>query len=168
MWKFADYLSQKNRDAVEHLKIIKHIIESGDFEVVDKTKERDDPYLFVFNPYKNLSFEGIRLYPMGDKIAFRIQKMENTEPYGRAYSLDIEELFEDLLSHNKKDEKIAHIISDTVNNEIKEFFKQSEKAEKDQIMSLNDPLDRVLVRSGGTDYSSGVSNGSQRTGNGVY
>lgn len=165
MWKFADYVSRKHREAISHLKLVRSICERFGLEAVDKTDERDDPYVFVYNPEDNLSFEGVRVYIIGDKLAYRVQKEATTHPYGKAYQLSVDELFEDLISDNIREEKIAELIGKTIVSEIKEFFARSAEAEKDAEFNDKDPLDRVLMRPHGTnDYSSGISDMSRRTG----
>lgn len=162
MWKFAEYISNKNRETVKQLGLVKTILERGGMRVKEHLEEKHDPYVFVFNPDRNLSFEGIRIYKIGDKMAFRVQKQETTHPYGRAYGLNIEEIFEALMGEEDMEEKrMAHQIGRTLINELQDFFLQSARAEKEQALKKQDPLDRVMMRTSGADYSHGLSNNSR-------
>lgn len=164
MWKFAEYISNKNRETVKQLGLIGSILERGGLKVKNHLEEKHDPYLFVFNPDKNLSFEGIRIYKIGDKMAFRVQKQEETHPYGRAYGLNVEEIFEDLMGEDMEDKAMAVKIGRTLISELQDFFLQSARAEKEQAAFKQDPMDRVMVRTSGADYSQNMSNPSKQSG----
>jgi hypothetical protein len=164
--RFAEYLNRKDREALKHLTIVKSILEKAGLDVVDKTKERADPHLFVYSTDGDLSFEGVRIYNIGDKLAFRVQKNVDTQPYGHAYGIDIEELYEDMLGDDLEDKKIALEIGKAVIKEIKEFFTQSAKSEKELLSIRKDPLDRVMVRGSGSDYSNMMS--ADKKGGNIY
>lgn len=155
---FYEFVDAQQRRAKKHLKIIKEILEQADLQVVDKLEERKDPYIFVFSPHKNLSFEGVRIYEVGGELAYRIQKEPDTHPYGKAYVLPVEEMFNDLLGEEgMNDKKIAKEISESIVKELKDFFKKSYEAENSG-PPREDPLDQVNMRSTGTDYSNKVMN----------
>jgi len=153
MFDFMSYISRRNQQVIEHLKLVKEILGKGGLEVRDNTSENADPYLFVFNPQSNLSFDGIRIYNIGNKLAFRAQKHEDTEPFGKAYGLNVEKLFEDMMTDDTEDKKMAVDIAKAIIAEVKMFFKESWKAENDPELAKKDPLDRILVRTAGHDYS---------------
>ena len=157
MEKFLEFVDKKKRDAKKHLKIVKKMFESNGIHVKSYLND-DDPYIYVVAPNRSLSFEGIRIYQIGDRIAFRVQREEATHPFGKAYLLDIEEMFSDFMSDNIKEEEAGHKVVKAVINEVKLFFEKSLDAEKDveqgDIEVDGDPLDRTMIPTTGTDYSS--------------
>jgi len=159
---FYEFVDAKQRKAKKHLELVKQLLERGGFQIVDKLEERNDPYIFVFNPEGNLSFEGVRIYEIGGDIAYRIQKEADTHPYGKAYSIPIEKMFNDLLGEDEmNDEKMAEEIAKSVIGEVKDFFKKSYDAEKKGPPQL-DPLGQVHMRSTGTDYANQVTDVGKR------
>ncbi len=156
MQTFNEYVDKKERESKKHLKIVKKALESSDYKVSEHLTD-DDPYIFVFSPEKNLSFEGVRVYKIAGSFAYRIQKEEKTQPFGDAYPLDIEEMFEDLMTDNHNPEKAGKEVVKAISETIKKFFTGTAKAEKDLMSSefdRNNPMGQVAVRSGDTDYSS--------------
>jgi len=155
MIKFIEFIDKKERETKKQLKIIEQILLSNGMTVKNHLDD-DDPFLFVYNPSKNTFFEGIRIYKVGDQISFRVQKEASTEPFGRAYPMDIETMFEDLISDYKPEEAGKKIIS-AVTTEVKKFFNRSAIAEKDLRDKEfdRDPWGKVVVRSSdyGMDYS---------------
>lgn len=154
---FGSFIDKKQREAMKQLKIIEQMLSSQGFSVRNYLNEgdEDDPYVFVYNPNKNTTFEGVRIYKIGDIISFRIQKESETHPYGSAYSLDIEEMFDDLMSEENMDEiKAGKLIMKAVSKELNSFFNKSEEAEADQRAGMvSMPNDDIAIRSTGTDYS---------------
>jgi len=155
MIKFIEFIDRKEREAKKQLKIIEHILAKHGMKVKDHLDD-DDPFLFVYNPKKNTFFDGIRIYKIGDQIAFRIQKEEKTEPFGKAYGMDIEDMFTDLITDNKPEEAGKKIMQ-AVTTEVKKFFDKSALAERelrDREFDQN-PWGKVVVRSSdfGMDYS---------------
>jgi hypothetical protein len=158
MRTFVEFIDKKEREAKKHLKIVKKLLESQGMKVSDHLKA-DDPYIFVFNPGQNVSFNGIRVYQIGSQLAFRIQKEENTHPFGRAYSLPVEDMFEDLMSDHHKPEVAGKKVIQAVTEEVNNFFVKSAEAEKELLSSDfggNDPMKKLALRSTGTDYSNMV------------
>ena len=155
MEKFNEFVDKKEREAKHHLKTIKKLLAFEGLKVVDYLGE-EDPYIFVRNPGQNVTFDGIRIYQIGSQIAFRIQKEEGTEPFGKAYPLDIEKMFDDLMENNHKPEVAGKKVIEAVGNEIKQFFTRSAEAEKDlrgPEFSGNNPLGKIAIRSTGSDYA---------------
>lgn len=150
---FREFVDHKERENRRHLKIIKKLLEAKDFKVKGYV-ETDDPYIFVASTNKKTSFNGIRVYHIGSQIAFRVQNEADTHPYGKAYPLDIEEMFNDLLSDNKPKEAAQKVMTEVV-REIKRFFDSSAKAEG-EFEDATDPLDRLITKSTGTDYSNNL------------
>lgn len=156
---FGDFIDKKQRDSMKQLKIIEQMLTRQGFKVDDfMTEHEDDPYIFVQNPNRNTSFDGVRLYKIGETLAFRIQKESETHPYGNAYALEIEKMFDDLMSEEDMDEiKAGNLVMKAVAKELTSFFEKSENAEEEQRageLSMSD--DNVMIRSTGTDYSSQI------------
>ena len=160
MQHFREYIDKKNRRARHELEILKKVLETKKFSVADFMEE-DEPYIFVKAPTESdLSFDGIRLYKIGKTIAYRVQKEESTHPYGKAYMLDVEDMFKELLSEKKDEAKAGHEVIETIIKEVQRFFKKSQEAEE-QLRSGDmdqgkDPMGRVIMRgsASGSDYSS--------------
>jgi hypothetical protein len=115
-----------------------------------------DPYIFCYNPTKTGSFDGIRIYKIGNDLAFRVQKESKTHPYGSAYPLPIETMFYDFLADKDVDEKKAgKKIIEAVGKEIRKFFEKSLEADREKRDSdiEKDTAGNVMVRTSGTDYS---------------
>jgi hypothetical protein len=142
---FGEYLDKKHREARKQLGIIKEVLQKGGMRVVDHREgEEDDPFIFLFNPANEASFKGLRIYKIGDKIAFRIQREEKTHPYG-------------------KEEVAGKMVIEMVVKELRRFFTDSQKAEEENhtkdIAGNGDPLGKVLLQTVQTDYESSVTQG---------
>lgn len=155
MGNFKEFIDKKEREAKKQLKLIEKIFSSHGMQVSDHLNE-DDPYVFLANPEKNTFFDGVRIYKIGDQLAFRVQKESKTEPFGTAYPLPIEEMFSDLVSDHKPEEAGKKVIQ-AVLTELKNFFEKSAKAEKEIKASEleRNPWGKVVIRSSdyGVDYS---------------
>lgn len=152
MTRFNEFIDRKTREAQRQLKLLKQVLERNELQVKDFLDE-DEPYLFVRNPNK-ASFDGIRIYKKLDVISFRIQKEEATHPYGKAYLLDVEEMYADRIADGEGEKKAATEVMRMVAEEIKEFFAKSAEAEKDiRTAQFDDPYSKVTIKSTGTDYS---------------
>ena len=159
---FHEFVDSKQRKAKKHLEIVSKLLEENGFRIVNKLDERDEPHIFVYGQEENLSFDGIRIYEIGGDIAYRIQKEAHTHPYGKAYSIPIEKMFDDLLGEeDMTDEIMGKEIAQSVTSEIKDFFKQSYEAERKGPPEI-DPLGKVNMRSTGTDYANQVTNIANR------
>jgi hypothetical protein len=161
MNNFKEFVDKKGREALRQLKILQKLLEQKKLRVQNFLEE-DDPYIFVSSPSKNLSFDGIRIYKIGDDLAFRVQKEATTHPYGKAYLLDVEDMFNDLISDKKDEEAAGKEVVEAVAEQIVDFFKKSEKAEKElrssEIDQAKEP--KTIGSTTGTNYSSLIySNG---------
>lgn len=161
---FGEFVDKKKRESVRQLGLLRKLLEQQGLKVesfLDVDPE-EDPYIFCKNATGQGGFDGIRIYKIGDDIAFRVQKESKTHPYGSAYQLPIEEMFHDFLSDEEADQKKAgKKVIESVGKEIKRFFEKSAKAEKasrEQEINAEKEGDGVLVRSTGTDYSALVYN----------
>jgi len=158
---FSQFVDKKARKAKKHLKLIEKMLIQHGLTVKNHLDEGEEPFLFVVSPIRKVSFEGIRIYQTGESIAWRVQKEEKTHPYGRAYRLDIQEMYEDLMSEEEMDEKAAaKEVVQAVIKELQQFFEKSHEAERDLRMgdfdADGDPLGRVMVRASGTDFANTV------------
>src|SRR4051812_22678628 len=97
---FGDFCDKKKRESIRQLTTLKKLLENSGMKVVNflESDGEGDPFIFCMNPTKNGSFEGVRIYKIGDQLAFRVQKESDTHPYGSAYPLPVEEMFQDFLS----------------------------------------------------------------------
>lgn len=157
MKRFKEFLDKKSRSAKKELSIVKKVLEHEGLSATDHL-DADDPFVFVRNTSGKLSFEGIRIYKIGNDLAYRVQKEEKTHPYGKAYSLGIEEIFEDLISE-MDEEKAGKQVMKALAEELKSFFKKSSEAEKQlrsSEMNNRNGNSPVSVRDMGTDYSNTV------------
>ena len=158
MRNFKDFLNKKVRKSKKQLSVVKEVLEQQGIHVTDHLNE-DDPYIFVKNSTgKKTSFGGVRIYKIGDQIAYRVQKEEKTHPYGVAYSLDLENAFADFLTDMKEEEAVEEIIK-AVGIEIKAFFEKSSEAEnsiKRIQISKDDPIKTTSVKNLGTDYGATI------------
>lgn len=160
---FGNYIDKKHRDARNQLGILKEIFKRKGIKVADYRNSEDgnDPYIYVYSTSPDTSFNGVRIYKIGSKLAFRLQKEEKTYPYGTAYELDIQKLFVDLLSDNIKEEKAGNLVIETIIKEMKRFFHNSAKIEAEFIKNGNDPdagANMRLIHSTQTDNSSPNNN----------
>lgn len=159
METFVEFTNRKYRESTNKLNLLYKLFRKGGLQVENHTKKCDDPYLFVRSNEPTYSMGGVRVYKIGDYIAFRVQKDSETHPYGRAYPLEVEEIFEDFVE-DMSPEKAFEKTAETIVEEINRFFTESIKADKEvnysNIEGDKDPMGRVMVRSTGTDYANTV------------
>lgn len=161
METFGVFLNKKTRDAKRQLGILKEVIHRGGLSIEDFRNE-EEPYIFVRNPGVKVSFDGVRIYKIGNTMAYRIQKESKTHPYGKAYSMNLDELYQDLISDKRSEEKAGHEVMQAIVHEIKRFFDKSAKAEKEnrasEVQIDRDPFTKVILQSGTIDYGSSFQN----------
>ena len=155
--KFNDYVDRRSREAKEHLKIVKAVLEKHGMEVASHL-DAEDPYLFVKDGDRHCSFDGVRLYVSeADTMAFRVQKEADTHPYGKAYALDVEGMYLDLIADKCDEDKAGVQVAKGIVRSIKKFFEKSGEAERDiraaELDGSGDPMGKVLIKGTGTDYS---------------
>jgi hypothetical protein len=156
MKQFLEFIDRKQREGKKHLKLIERVLRKGGLQIYSHLEEEDHPYLFVKAPNK-LSFDGIRIYEIGEMIAYRIQKEEKTHPYGKARLLDLESMFNDYMSENMKEKEAGKRVMESVVNEVRKFFLKTSNAEKEMIDSGQDDPG-LIIKTGGNDYSNAVIN----------
>jgi hypothetical protein len=161
MRSFRDFYENKVRQAIKQLNIVAQVIEKAGFKIDHFLDEHfTDPYVYIHNPNNDTSFEGVRLYRIGDKIAYRAQRENKTHPYGNAYTLDVELMFDDLMEEGEmKPEQIGHKVMTMIADELRSFFEESAEAEREEngldANKQNDTLGQVSIRNPqGGDYSS--------------
>jgi len=150
MEQFLEFVDRKERESIKHLNLVEKALKNAGLET-NSYVDQDDSYIFVKTTNSDTPFEGIRIYKIGDTLAYRTQKEKETEPYGKAYLLDLEEMFNDFMSENIKEEKAGKKVIDSLINEIKQFFDRSAKAEAE--ISGKERDKTVILKTGGTDYS---------------
>ena len=158
MKSFKDYIDIKQRKAIKQLQIIGNVLERSGLKVMDFTENNDldhEPYIFIHNTSGTRFFDGIRIYSIGNQLAYRVQKEETTHPFGKAYRLDVEEMFNDFLEEEDADEKKAgHMIIEELPKMVKRFFERSAKAEQEiETQDIVDKKDQTIRSTTGTDYS---------------
>jgi hypothetical protein len=129
---FGNFVDKKKRDGLNQLRIIEKLLRKEGMKVESFLEQERDPYLFCENPKKDLNFEGVRIYKIGSSIAFRIQKESKTHPYGRAYPIPIEDMFNDFMTDEGVDEQRAGtMVIEAVGKELRRFFDMSLEADKE-------------------------------------
>ena len=153
---FLEFVERKERESLKHLKLISKMLKN-DFVVEEFLSNSKEPYIFINVPsnQKSLSFKGVRIYEIGNFMAYRIQQESETQPYGKAYQIDINEMFNDFMTDMDSEEKVLEEIKNQIVNELKNFFSNSAKAE-DEMINKGMDHQNVIMKAGGTDYSSMV------------
>lgn len=154
--QFLEFVDRKQREAIKHLGLMEKLFQRSGMQI-SAYLEDDDPYIFVKSPDGRLSFDGVRVYEIGGMIAYRVQREQKTEPFGKSYLLDVEDMFNDFMSENMKEEDAGQKVIESVISEIKKFFDKSAKAEQELVDSGQDGAG-IILKTGGTDYSSTVIN----------
>lgn len=144
--RFSAFVDKKTNKARKELEVVKDILAEGGVKVEDFLKE-DDPFLFVPSTKQSLDFGGVRIYKVGNNMAYRIQNEKDSEPYGMSYPLSIESMFEDIIS-DMGEEKAAEEIKKAVVEEINNFFERSLKAQDELDSSGLDPHSKIIVMPG--------------------
>lgn len=164
--RFSQFVDKKMRHAKKQLDTVNRVLQKEGMNTQNHTEE-EDPFIFIKNPGTPLSFDGIRMYHIGGKIAWRIQKEEDTHPYGDAYSLDVEGMFHDLVSDEHMDEeKAGKEVMEGIVKEIRSFFDKSSEAEKEERSAefdqAGDPLGKTMIRGQGNAFSNQVTSTNPR------
>ena len=160
MKTFKEYVDKKTRENQKQLETIKKILEREGMKV-SSFLEEEEPYIYLTSPGGGLPFDGVRIYKIGGSVVFRIQKESKTHPYGKAYQIDIEDMFGDILTDDDMNErKAGEEVIKSVVQEFRKFFAQSSEADKenraDELDRQRDPTSFSVSSSTGTDYSSMV------------
>lgn len=154
--KFSSFIDVKNKQTIKQLETLKEIL-SKEFSI-DAYLENESPYIYL-RAKKETPFQGVRIYKIGSNWAYRIQNESETEPYGKAYPIDIERMFEDLIPDMSEDEA-GGVIADALIEEFNNFFDKSAKLDKELSsgqFSKNDISNAtVVVGSNSGDFTNSI------------
>lgn len=151
--KFSSFLDIKNKKTIEQLEILGKIL-SESFKI-DSNIKSIDPYIFVYSNKENLPFQGVRVYKIGSNWAYRIQNENETQPYGRAYPINLEQAYEDLVS-DYSEEEVGEYIAKALVEEFKNFFEKSVEAQRDSnsfVITKKDISNQTIVSKNSGDFS---------------
>lgn len=154
MFTFKEFTSKQHRDMLHQLKLIKRILEQNNFKT--KLNKHRDIFLYVESPL-DLSFGGIRIYQIGKKLAFRVQQDFESHPYGQAYSLDVESIYNDYLSDTENELKAGKLCIKAIVNIIGTFFKDCEKSEDNEFQSTFPEKEPIVDKPDVVDYSNKIN-----------
>lgn len=161
MNSFGNFISKRDRDNREHLKILGTILKKAGFKITPHLDDPTDPYFYIHKPtdlsplIEDLTFGGLRVYARGkDIICYRVQQKHDVEPYGTSYNLSVQDMYKEMLDEDEK--KLPYLIIYHIVNELKNFFLQSANDENE--MGEKDSQMGSIVASGNAiDYSSQVT-----------
>lgn len=161
--KFNEFIDKKGRENKHQLKVVKKVLEHNGFTVDEFLNDKSDVYIFLHAPDDRLSFEGVRIYKIGDILAYRVQKEKDTHPYGKAYPLDVEGMFNDLMSEGGKEKQSGERVIKGIIGEFQHFFTKSLEAEKELKSSdvqddRKDGMGSIVNKSSMLDYATSISN----------
>jgi hypothetical protein len=168
MLTFLEYSIHRVREQQpKKLKLLLQAIKAAGLVAIDHTDNEKDPHIFLKAFPQPEEFDGVRVYILGHIVAFRVQKNEGTSPYGKAYLLDMQKIYEDLLEEedpNTEEEKretlkkLVRKIGDKIRNFWKDSIKDEEEQLKDELGSMNrtDIGGAMLAPAYGGDYSNAV------------
>lgn len=151
LMKFSSFLDKKMNETRKQLKIVGELLERSDFKV-DCFVNDEDPYIYVHADQDGLSFDGVRVYKVGDELAYRVQRESGTAPYGAAYGLGLEDIFGELIA-DMKEEEAARKIEKALGQEFKNFFKKSSEAQDELNGMQFDKASKTLIGGSHGDLS---------------
>jgi hypothetical protein len=146
MQYFHSFVDRKHRKAIKELKTIDEVLTMAGFKVKKFFEDKFDPYIFVASN-ADTPFGGIRIYKIESTIAYRAQNEEKTHPYGKAFNIDVEGIFEDYLEDDEEGDKIGEMVAKAIAEDVRFFFKKNaelyspyaqfdkDKTDKPQIMT---------------------------------
>lgn len=151
--KFSSFLDIKNKKTIEQLEILKKIL-SESFKI-DSNIKSIDPYIFVYSNNEDLPFQGVRVYKIGSNWAYRIQNENETQPYGKAYPINLEQAYEDIVS-DYSEEEVGEYIAKALLEEFENFFEKSAEAQRDSnsfVITKKDISNQTIVSKNSGDFS---------------
>lgn len=143
-------------------------LKKGGLAVINRIHQQNDPHLWVQAHPQPEEYRGLRIYLLGNICAFRVQKLESTEPYGKSYLLDLQEMYDNILEdlgeeEDNKDPNMAmNILIKQMCDKIRKFYIDSIKDEEEFLSAqLNGPERQdiggaAILPVTGIDYSSQV------------
>jgi len=168
MKNFLEFVNVKDDQKVENLELLTTILRNDGLKVHEFLDNHKEPYIYVFNPLDDLSFQGVTVYKKGDILAFRAQRYQDSQPYGSAYNIDMQGIYDDLLYKENDKKKALGIICKKLCKNMRDFFRKSKKAEDEVLKSqLRSPEDsdgagQIIIRNTGTDYSNQIYSTNRR------
>lgn len=168
MKTFLEFVSAKSDQKPENLGLLTVILRNDGLKVHEFLDDHKEPYIYVFNPLDDLSFQGVTVYKKGDVLAFRAQRYEDSQPYGAAYNIDMQGIYDDLLYDNKDKKQALDLLCRKLCKNMRDFFRKSKKAEDEALQSqLRSPEDKdgagqIIIRNTGTDYSNQIYSTNRR------
>jgi hypothetical protein len=154
--KFSSFIDIKNKKITRELGILKEVL-SKNFDV-KSFFESEHPYIYIKSKIQDLSFDGVRIYKIGSNWAYRVQNESDKEPYGKAYPLDIEKMFEELVP-DMSEEEAGETIAEALADEFSKFFDKSSTIQKEIGIGMFDSKDitnQPVVGSNSGDFSNSI------------
>lgn len=154
---FREFVEKKDREGLKQLKTLQKVLQHAGFKVESYLGNDEDAYIFVFSGNKELSFEGVRIYKIADQITYRVQKEKDTHPFGKAYVLEVESIYNDFISENGDEAKSGEKVIKDITHQLKKFFEKSLAAEKEiRYLTIDADSPTKDGSSGFFDYSSTI------------
>lgn len=129
MKEFGDFVNYKNRLLLPKLEILASVFKQGKFETTESLEDINDPFIYI-KSNKPVKFGGVRLYFLNDQLIYKPQKTIKDKPFGKAYPLDLNGFFEELMSEDVDEETMAKEIIDYLNQVITVFFQKNSELER--------------------------------------
>lgn len=162
MKTFLEFHNVIDQETKEDLEMLLHVLRKDGLRVEDFLESGDMPYIFCYNPLEDTSFQGVRIYKHGTILAFKVAKFPDSQPYGAAYNIDLQGMYDALIEDKKEKKEALKELCKKVCEEMRKFFRKSKIAEDKIVKSqIRDPdaLDgagQIVIRNTGTDYSNNV------------
>lgn len=151
---FNDFKDKTLLESIRKLKLLKKVLKQAKLKS-ELILNGDNSYIYVKSTNDDSDIKGIMIYPIANKIAFRIKNSKDSLPQGKPRLLDFEKIYNDIYNNYEKnkekedsDLKAASKVVDDFIETLKTFFKEQSFDKK--------PKDKVLGLTLGTDYSSMV------------
>jgi|APGre2960657373_1045057.scaffolds.fasta_scaffold00093_20 hypothetical protein len=162
MKTFLEFNNMLEQHTKEDLEMLLYIFEKDGLRVESFLDSEDIPYIFIYNPLEDTSFQGVRVYKLGDILAFKVQRYPESKSYGKAYPIEIQDMYDNFIADKKTKEEAVKELRKILCKNMRDFFKKSKVAEDKIVRSqIHDPdaLDgagQIVIRNTGTDYSNTV------------
>jgi hypothetical protein len=154
LMSFTDFKNKTLLESMRKLKLIKQVLKLAKIKS-NLVSDKSNNYIYVFSTEKNSDIKGVIIYPIGNKVAFRVKNSKDGLPQGKPRLLDFEKIYSEIYSNYERNKKLkdleiksaSKVVDDFIDT-IKSFFKNEslEKTSKEKAVGL------TL----GTDYSSMV------------
>lgn len=167
MKTYLEFYNILKQEKQEDLETLMFVLRKDGLRVEDFSELDENPYIYCYNPLEDTSFQGVRIYKHGDILAFKVAKFPDSQPYGAAYSIDLQGMYDALIEEKKEKKDALKELCKKVSAEMRKFFRKSKVAEDKIVKSqVRDPdaLDgagQITIRNTGTDYSNQVYNNNK-------